>query len=102
MIFLIIVALIYILIILFLIRNRRKIISTRFSLGDGIADDTMVCVIYKGKPIPMTYMEKITIWDNMSREEKRTQSLKTYKAIDKGMVSRDSVVPTSDILTFEE
>lgn len=88
---------------IFFLINRRKRFKIRQSrLGSGIADNEMVAVRYKGQLLPMRFIEKIEVWDNLTREEKREASIKIRKSIDKGRLSKSSVTPTSDIKIFEE
>ncbi len=51
---------------------------------DVPADDEWVIVLYKGKEIPMTYLQKIEMWDNMPGSEKGRMVKKLDKAIERG------------------
>jgi len=77
----------------FLVKKIQRNRKLRPLLGDGIKDDDVVIVRYKGRDLPMTYMEKIELWDNMDREQKRTMSTKIGKAIDKGKLKSEQTRP---------
>ncbi|HQW95446.1 MAG TPA: hypothetical protein PLU58_06570 [Saprospiraceae bacterium] len=60
----------------------RKI--TKMLPDDEPSDDEWVVVMYKDKEIPMKYLEKLEIWDNMSGKEKSTMVKKLDLAIKRG------------------
>lgn len=79
--------------VIFLVKKIKRNRKLRPFLGDGIKDTDIVIVRYKGRDLPMTYLEKIELWDNMDREQKRTMSTKIGKAIDKGKLKSEQTRP---------
>ncbi len=78
--------------------RREKI---RKFMPPGIADNDIVIVRYKGKDLPMKYIEKIELWDNMDREQRRTLSVKITKAIEKGKLKPEQTRPSNAKIFIE-
>lgn len=76
--------------------------SANEELGESPADTDFVIVNYKGERLPMTMMEKLTMWDYMDRGQKREASMAIKKGIKKGKLSDNLLGRNEDLHEFSE
>lgn len=69
----------------YLIRTSARMRKRRLSMDDDTpAMDEMVIVEFRGKEVPMTYLQKLEVWDYMSDKQKKNMVKAMDKAIERG------------------
>jgi len=51
------------------------------------SEDEWVICMHRGKEVPMTYLQKVELWDNMTGKQKTDMVKKLDKTVEKGRVT---------------
>lgn len=84
MIFILFVVAVFFIMIRALVRVKKSDALLRNTLKEVDKQHSMVVVVHNGIEVPMTYIQKVTLWDKMSQKERTDMAKRMKHVIDKG------------------